>query len=150
MFKEIQPAPKSLKGSATFKENREGGILMVTEFPGDTISISFPFSSGPSIKGEGSKWIPAVFTKLNDKILPTQDIPGGDESIHRYTGIVPVGVNVDYIFSGEPGISDHLTFVLIKDIGYVYLRGIGVVFLLQEGKVVKAIRCIKGACEVVE
>jgi len=54
----------------------------------------------------------------------------GDSSIHRFKGKVEIQ---GYTFIGEGDKFNRLTFCVIKDIGYVYLRGKGKV-LLKDGK----------------
>jgi len=50
-------------------------------------------------------------------------LPGGaDGTIHRFIGVIRIGA---YTFIGENDLLNPLTFVLLKDLGYVYLRGKG-------------------------
>lgn len=52
--------------------------------------------------------------------------PARDGAIHRFMGRVRIG---PYVFESQGDQRNRLTFALIKDIGYVYIRGMGRVIL---------------------
>jgi hypothetical protein len=49
----------------------------------------------------------------------------GPGSVHRFSGEVHFDDDELPVFIGEGGVTDRLTFVLLADIGYVYVRGSG-------------------------
>ncbi len=109
VIKEIISQP-GFSGSLTIevppRENLPEGIRM--------LSMEFPHDQIP-ISTEGSQ------------------LPMGDSSIHRFSGKIK---EFGYAFIGEGDKLNRLTFCLIRDKGYVYLRGKGKV-ILPNGQEVK-------------
>jgi hypothetical protein len=104
VIKKIVPLPNYASGGITFKESGQKGVPLVsTEFKGDNIEMTVNAASGSA-------------TSLN--------IPWGNESVHRFVGKVEIG-GIDRIFIGEGDKAHRLSFGLIEQIGYVYLRGKG-------------------------
>lgn len=93
-------------GSVTLQEAAPGLMMLSMEFPGD----STPVSMGGS------------------------NIPLGDGSIHRFVGKVELDAEGNTVI-GEGDKLNRLSFCLIKDIGYVYLRGKGKVLLKNKKEV---------------
>jgi hypothetical protein len=135
VIKEVSAQDQERKASVCLHANPQGGAMGKTEFPGDKIRMDLSFA-GIVAYGEGSRWVPNIFRNTPEGIKTTQDVPGGDGSIHRYSGAIPLGVGLDYIFIGEANAAHRLTFVVLKDIGYVYVRGKGIVKGPQ-GKVIQ-------------
>ena len=108
VIKEIMPKT-GLPGSLTMEGTREGYIKGYMEFPGDRIPLLFG----------------------------VPNIPFAPSSIHRFVGKVNLEIDGQvYSFIGEGDKLHRLTFGVIKNIGYVYLRGKGRV-ILKNGKEVK-------------
>lgn len=126
VIKEISAQDQEQKASVCLHANPKGGAMGKTEFPGDKIRMDLSFA-GIVAYGEGSRWVPNIFRNTPDGIKTTQDVPGGDGSIHRYAGAIPLGVGLEYIFIGDTNTAHRLTFAVLKDIGYVYVRGKGIV-----------------------
>ena len=117
VIKKITPAIDDSPYSFTIESTKKGQILR-TEFPGDKI----PMFLSPH---------PALGIMLKPVIMFT---PG---SIHRFVGKVNLEIDGQiYSFIGEGDKLHRLTFGIIKNIGYVYLRGKGRV-ILKNGKEVK-------------
>ncbi len=109
LIKEIMPRP-GLPGSLTIKGTGKGYMELSMEFPRDQIPISIGMGGGGS------------------------NLPLASGSIHRFAGEeVKFEVDGVYAFVGEGDKLNRLTFGLIKDSGYVYLRGKGKV-ILKDGK----------------
>lgn len=126
VIKEIAAEEESQQGSLCLHANPNGGVMAKTEYPGDKIRIDLSFA-GVVAYGEGSRWVPNIFQQTPRGVVATPDIPGGDGSIHRYTGAIPLGVGVDYFLIAEANKTQRLTFAVLKHIGYVYIRGKGIV-----------------------
>ncbi len=113
VIKEIMPEPGISRSSVTIKPQKDGMALYETEFPNDRLVF----------KRGGSFGIPepSLF---------------GEDSIHRINGKLTVGIgNYDSIV-GEGDKLNRLTFCLLKDSGYVYLRGKGKV-ISKDGRDIK-------------
>lgn len=138
VIQNILPVLEKSKGSVTFKPSSSGiGSYAITEFSNDKIIFSLPLLSGVQVSGEGSKWIANIFQKEFIGFIPTDDVPGGDESVHRFIGLIPLGE--DYIVGGSEKVNERLSFALIKDIGYVYLRGTGFMLQMKDNEIIRAI-----------
>lgn len=92
------------RGSLSIRNITIGGEKLIQgelEFPGDVI---------PVVNMRPSQW--------------------GNECVHRFIDTVKLSYdNINYTFVGEGDKSSRLTFVLLKNLGYVYLRGKGRVIL---------------------
>lgn len=109
IIREVTPEPNRPKSSLTF-QGIAGGTLCTTEFPHDQlVFFGLPFA------------VPKPF---------------GDGSVHRFAGKIELGRGNYTFIIGEGDKLNRLTFALIKDVGYVYLRGKGRV-LLKNGKEIK-------------
>jgi len=153
VIREITPDQKLAKGSLTLRENPKGGVMGVVENSGDSVPINLGEIGIRGLQAtSGSRWIPNVFSKRDDgTIKPTNDVPGGDGSVHRYSGMVPVPGQDDHILLvGEGERSERLTFALVEDVGYVYLRGKGKIGILKDGKLSKLFQCEDGSCREVD
>jgi len=89
-------------------------VSYVMEFPGDCVPISMPGGGGfPSVEG---------------KFVPPNPILGSSneifaDSIHRFIG--RVNFEGGFALVGQGDKLNRLTFLALKDVGYVHLRGKG-------------------------
>lgn len=140
VLREIMPQKGVPKCSLTFSAlfASKGIILDLvsyqTEFPNDTIVRSMPFVSGGYLLGSGNGIIRAA--QLFDPNTVSDSNCLGEGSIHRFDGLVKLDIKeYSYIF-GEGDKLNRFTFALLKDIGYVYLRGKGQL-IKEDSKVIK-------------
>ena len=126
------------------KKNGVGGRLVIKEImPSDGDPFRFTFiQNAPNSITDVSEFpedYNAVSTYWDDKGRPKLIIPDG--SILRFYGNVPASGLGDFGFAGYKFIGEgeklnRLTFVCIKDIGFVYARGKGKV-ISPDGKEIK-------------
>lgn len=98
---------EGISGSLTLKGTGLSSIIsMKMEFPNDAI----PVSMGSMSMG--------------------RSIPFGENSIHRFIGTIEI---YGYTFHSEGSKLNRLTFAVLQDIGYTYIRGKGKV-VMKDGK----------------
>jgi len=122
-IREVLPKPGGVSGSLTISENGPSVYLYFTEYPQDRTT----FATGS---------FATIETNVKD-LLSSQTVPAGDGSIHRFAGGQHKTIKVgNHILIDEGEKHHRLTFCLLKDQGYVYLRGKGVL-ITPDGKEVK-------------
>lgn len=110
IVKEYMPRPDK-SGSITLMEEPEH-IRFLPEFPGDMKELFFDGKTG-------------MFSP-----------PSGYDSVHRFVGKIEFKIGNVYAFIGEGDKLNRLTFALIQNIGYIYVRGKGKA-ILKEGTEIK-------------
>ncbi len=107
VIKEFIPS-YSMPGSMSIKQTGKNNLNIQMEFPGDAIPI---VNNNPS--------------------------PWGDGCIHRFVDTVTLEIDQgEYTFISQGDTNNRLTFCLLKNFGYIYLRGNGKV-ITKDGNEVK-------------
>lgn len=122
---------------AIVREILSNGVGDRLVIPGVFTSNASPSAATLSSPGEGSAfWSTMELPSDGIPIINSQPDIFGYKSIHRFDGEFKFEKNNLPTFIGKGSIENRLTFVLVKDIGYVYVRGFGEV-IFPDGRKVK-------------
>ena len=146
VIQEFTPQIDGVTLSATISVN-DKSVIIDFEFPGDQCLIS---ASGPGMQFTGFARYSETKGIPNEIAVPKEDLKyilfalpnwqeqggmtlGGNYGIHRFDGAIEIN---GYRFVGMGNKTNRLTFALIENVGYIYLRGKGMV-VLKNGEEVK-------------